>query len=434
RGTRARPAIVPPGASAASAGIATSIVRASSTVAAYPRATMAGSMHRSRRPVPGPVPAAVPVAAPVPGPVAAAVAVAVAALAAGGCHTIRSSEDVTRGEAHHERRPDPPRALPPRVELTDDGRLRLLEPLVCAAEVVTDVEVARVDRREPNAATLVVGVIATAVGAVALVSGASADDPGGSPLTYLGPVGVAGGLPLVIGPLVGNGSSRHHVDDRQVRAPAEDEPCGSRPVAATRATVGWSGLRAVGDVDGDGVVSVSPFAFVDAFAVAEAPALELSVTVERADGPPLALDAVIDRPALARAQPGFLARAGVDATVEPIRKVPRFEPGALTVRRAGPSGKRTVELALPLRDAGPGDGFAVRLLLSSPNPELDARVVYVGRIAAHGDVTVTASLPISDEADRALSAGELVLSARLRDAYDAAPDTPIRFQGRVPAP
>jgi hypothetical protein len=283
----------------------------------------------------------------------------------------------------------------------------------------------------PSAATLVVGIIAVAAGAVALVSGAAGDDPASAPLTYLGPVGIAGGLPLVIGPLVGNTTSRELVETRPVRTPAEDERCGARPVAATRATVTWSGLRAIGAVDGDGAFTISPFEFVDAFAIADAPPLALAIELERAAGGPLALEGVIDEAALARAQPGFLARAGVDATVEPIRKVPRFEPGLLTVRRVGPAGGRALALSLPLRNVGPGDGFAVRLVLSSPNAELDGRVVYVGRVPARGEREVTATLPLSDEADRALTAGELVLSARLRDAYDAAPATPIRFQGLV---
>jgi hypothetical protein len=354
----------------------------------------------------------------------------VAALGA-GCHTIRVSDDVSRGETAYVRRDGPPRVLPARVELTDDGRLRLIEPLVCGRDAATPLEVTRVRRRTPNAATLVVGIVVTAAGAIALVSGAGSDDPGGSPLTYGGPIAIAAGLPLAIGPLIGNTTSRTAGEVRELRAPAEDERCGERPVAATRATVTWSGLRAVAAVDGDGVLALSPFAFVDAFAVADAPALALTVTAERAGAGPLTIEAVLERGELARVQAGFLAAAGIDATVEPIRKVPRFEVGLLAVRRAGAAGARVVELTLPLRNVGPGDGFAVRLVLSSPSPELDGRVVYVGRLAARSERDVTAALPISDEADRALSAGELTLSARLRDAYDAAPETPIRFQGLV---
>ena len=177
--------------------------------------------------------------------------------------------------------------------------------------------------------------------------------------------------------------------------------------------------------------AVSPFTFVDAFAVADAPPLALTIAVERAVGGPLALEAVIDQAALARAAPGFLARAGVDATVEPIRKVPRLEPGVLTLRRGGPAGARTIALTVPLDNVGPGPAFAVRLILSSPSPELDGRVVYVGRLAAHAETTVTATLPISDQAFAALATSDATVSARLRDAYDAAPETPIRFRGRV---
>ena len=368
-----------------------------------------------------------------PAPVICGLALGLA-LTGAGCHTIRAHEDTRRGETRLERRAGPPRPLPPRLELTTDGRIRFVEPLVCARDSVTDVEVVRVRRRTPNAATLVIGVIVTAVGAVALVSGAAGDDASGSALTYGGPVAIAGGLPLVIGPLVGNRTERTLVEVKQIRAPSDDQRCGERAVAATRASLGWRGLRAVGAVDADGGFAVSPFAFVDAFAVADAPPLALTVDLELAAGGRLALEGVIDQRTLAGAAGGFLAGAGIDAAVEPIRKVPRLEPGALAVRRGGPAGAPTVELALPVRNTGPGDAFAVRVILSSPDPELDGRVIYGGRIAAHGERALTASLPISDEAARALATGELVLSGRLRDAHDAAPETPIRFRGRLPAP
>ena len=357
----------------------------------------------------------------------------VAALALAGCHTIVSHEETARGETRRERRAGPPRPLPARLELAPDGRFRILEPLVCGADSVTDLDVTRVARRTPNAATLIVGVVATAAGVVALVSGASADEPGGSPLTYVGPVAIAGGLPLVIGPLIGNRTDRTLVETRQVRAPGEDERCGERPVAAVRATLMWSGLRAVGAVDADGWLAVSPFAFVDAFAIADAPPMAITVEVELLGGGQLVVEAVIDQAALAKAQVGFLAGAGLDATAPPIRKVPRLEPEPFTLYRTGAAGARVLELVLPIRNTGPGAAFAVRVILSSPNPELDGRVIYAGQIAAHGDRRLAATLPISDLADRALATGELTLSGRLRDAYDAAPETPIRFQGRVPA-
>ena len=356
----------------------------------------------------------------------------ITALALAGCHTIASHEETARGETRRERRAGPPRPLPARLELAADGRFRILEPLVCGVDAVTDLDVTRVARRTPNAATLIVGVVATAAGVVALVSGAASDDTGGSPLTYIGPIAIAGGLPLVIGPLVGNRTDRTLLETRPVRAPGEDERCGERPVAGVRATLTWSGLRAVGAVDADGWLAVSPFAFVDAFAVADAPPMAITAEVELMGGGALVVEAVIDQAALAKAQGGFLAGAGLDATAPPIRKVPRLEPEPFTLRRSGGPGARAIELSLPVRNTGPGDAFAVRVILSSPNPELDGRVVYAGRIAAHGDRTLTATWSISDVADHALAMGDLTLSGRLRDAYDAAPETPIRFQGRVP--
>jgi hypothetical protein len=358
--------------------------------------------------------------------------VALCALAA--CHVVRIEEDTARGETRSERRAGPSRPLPPRVELGADGLLRFVEPMVCATDSVTDLEITRVRRRSPNAATLVVGVIATAVGAIALVSGAASDDAGGSPLTYVGPLAIVGGVPLVVGPLIGNRTTRELVEVKPVRAPGEDERCGERPVAATGATLLWSGLRAVGPVDGDGRFATSPFAFVDAFAIAEAPPLALTIDLALASGRTLPLDAVIDQRALAAARDAWLAASGIDATIEPIRKVPRLEADAIRLTRAGGPGARALQFALPLRNVGPGDAFAVRLILSSTSAELDGRVVYGGRIPAHGDRVLTATLPISDEADRSLALGEVVLSARLRDAYDAAPETPIRFKGKLTGP
>ncbi len=358
----------------------------------------------------------------------------VALCALSACHVVSVEQATTRGDSRSERSAAPPRPVAPRVELGADGRLRFVEPLLCTSELVTDVEVTRVRRRSPNAATLVVGVIATAVGAVALVSGAASDDPGGSPLTYVGPLAIAGGLPLVIGPLVGNRTTRERIEVQAVRAPGQDERCGERPVAATGATLLWSGLRAVATVDDQGRFATSPFTFVDAFDVAAAPPLALTIDLELASGGTLQLDAVVEQRALAQARDAWLAAAGIDATVEPIRKVPRFEADPIRLRRGGGPGARVVQFAMPVRNVGPGDAFAVRVILSSTSAELDGRVVYAGRIAARGERVLTADLPISDEADRALAGASVVLSARLRDAYDAAPEAPFRFAGRLGGP
>lgn len=352
-------------------------------------------------------------------------AVSALALATTACHVVVGAEDVRRGDTRREPRAEP-RALPATLIVADDGRFRLVEPLVCPVDSVTELELSLVRRTQPNLATLVVGVIATTVGGVATAAGWMGDDPSGSPWSYLGPAGVVAGLPLAIGPLIGNDVETRPTGTREVRAPAGDERCGERGVTATRVTLTWSGLRAVTTVDGDGYLAVSPFSLVDAFD--RLPALALAIELE-GTGAPRALDVVIDAAALARVRDGFLAHAGVDATVEPVRKVPRLEPGLLRVGRVHRDGQRGVRLALPLTNAGPGDAYGVRLVIAASNPELDGRVLYVGRLAAKASIEVVGVIPISAAADLALADGDLTVTARIKDAHGTAPELPVRFRG-----
>lgn len=352
------------------------------------------------------------------------------ALALAACHVTGRYQDTRRGETRSELINEP-RALPPSMEVTEDGRLRFVEPLLCPAETVTDMVTFDVERTRPNLATLVVGVIVASLGAVATASALSGDDPAGAPLAYLGPAGVIAGVPLAIGPLVGTSTVRVPRDTQEVRKAVGEEPCGARPLRGRRATVTWDGLRAVGTIDDDGYFAVSPFSFVDAFDVGRLPALVLDVAVERDEGA-VPMEIVLDAAALAGARAGFFQRAGIDASVEPLRKVPRLEPGALQVARVERDGMRGVRLVLPLGNTGPGDAQGVRLALSAASPELDGRFVYVGRVPARTTIEVDSVIAISDDADRALAGGELDLAVRLLDADGTAPDAPVRFRGRVP--
>jgi len=353
-----------------------------------------------------------------------------ALLVVAGCHASVRYQDTRRGETRRELRDGPPRALAPTVMVTAAGRLRFVEPLVCSYDSVTDLATFDVDRTRPNAATLVVGLLATAFGVVAGVSGLSSDDPSGAPLTYAGAAGLAVGVPLVIGPLVGNATTRSPVGVQPLRRRADDERCGERPVTAQHATLRWDGLRAEGAVDADGVFAISPFDFLDAFDVGRVPALSLAIELERAGGP-LRLEAIVDAGALAGARAAFFASRGLDGTVISVaemRKVPQLQLGLLGVSMTpGPA----LRMSLPIDNIGPGDAYGVRLLVSSSNPEIDGRIVYLGRVVAHAHAVFDTVIPMSREAERDVASGNVTFSAVVRDAHDVSPSTPVGFRGMV---
>jgi hypothetical protein len=356
---------------------------------------------------------------------------ACAAIVSGACHVTSRYQDTRRGETRRELAPDAvPRALPPSMEVSEDGRFRFVEPFVCQMVTVTDLATFDVERRSPNVATLVVGVIATSLGGVALAAGVSADDPSSSPLPYVGAAGLAVGLPFAIGPLIGNSTAREPTDMKELRAPSGEDDCGTKPLPGKRATVSWSGLRVVGSIDADGYFGVSPFAFVDAFDVGQIPAMVLQIEIEQ-EGGKIPMEVVLDAAALAGARDGYFKRTAVDATIEELRKVPRLHAGTLRVSRVRRDDERGVRLVMPLVNDGPGDAYGVRLSVNTPNPEIDGRYIYVGHVPPKSSLEIDTIIPISDEADRALSSDETEISVIVRDAHQTAPDAPVRFRGRV---
>ncbi|MBK9035939.1 MAG: hypothetical protein IPL61_32605 [Myxococcales bacterium] len=347
----------------------------------------------------------------------------------GACHASIRFQDTRTGEVRTVRTAAAPRVLPLVPQIDDRGRLVFVEPLLCATETTTDVASFDVVRQKPNAATLVVGVITSGLGFVAATAGLLSEDPGGTPLSYVGPGAIAVGLPLVIGPLVGNTIERNPTGVQEVRRPGPDERCGARPVAGRHATVLWSGLHIEGAVDADGAFALSPFDFVDAFEP-RLQALDLAIDLVRADGTAARLDTVIDASTLAAARAGFFAARGLDATVPTLAelgKVAQYEPGPLAVSL----GDGGLKVALPIDNVGPGRGYGLRVVLASSSTELDGRVLYLGALAAGARATLTATIPLTDEAARAVAAPGFALAALIRDGHGLAPPTPVRWRGVV---
>jgi hypothetical protein len=356
---------------------------------------------------------------------------ACAAIVSGACHVTTRYQDTRRGETRREAvEGAAPRALPPSMEVSEDGRFRFVEPYVCQMVTVTELATFDVERTRPNVATLVIGVIAASLGGVATAAGLSGDDPSGSPLPYAGVAGLAVGVPFVIGPLIGNSTARVPTDMKELRAPSGEDDCGTKPLPGKRATVSWSGLRVVGSIDADGYFGVSPFAFVDAFDVGQIPAMVLQIEIEQ-EGGKLPMEIVLDAAALAGAREGYFKSINIDPTIEELRKVPRLHAGALRVSRVRRDDERGVRLALPLVNDGPGDAYGVRLSVNTPNPEIDGRYIYVGHVPPKTSLEIDTVIPISDEADRTLSADEIEIAVIVRDAHQTASDAPVRFRGRV---
>ncbi|HEY0192247.1 MAG TPA: hypothetical protein VGC42_14095 [Kofleriaceae bacterium] len=355
-------------------------------------------------------------------------------LASAGCHVVTQNTYLRGGAS--ERVPDlaTAKAGPPAIELGEAGELRFLEPLSCATDE-RQPQRAELERViGPNLATFTVGLIAAALGGVMLTAGAIAHDPGASPYTYAGAAGLALGLPLAIGPWLGNRTEVAPVlgiTDSTTRRPGPPAPCGSRPVAARAATLTTSGLEIRGQIDRDGRFEISPYQWIDAYAAGDAPAAELRAALDGA--PPRILTTVLARPALAARAAGFLARAGIDARVAPLRLVPNITATALRARFVATEHGPAVHLALALRNAGPGDAAGLRGQVVAPGaPAIDGRILYVGALGRAATTTAELTIPISSGAASALAGHDVDLSVELRDAYGTAPATPIRFHGVLP--
>jgi hypothetical protein len=347
-----------------------------------------------------------------------------------GCH-VTARNKITR-PASSERLQDLERGRPVRTTmmLADTGELHFVELLVCPTEESVDNETATEVTIGPNLATFVVGAIATAVGGVLLVRGIADAEPGSTPFTYIGAAGVVGGLPLAIGPWIGNrtelGPARE-TSGRRHRLP--DSPCGSRPLAAKSAVIQARGVEIYGRID-RGKFAISPFQIEDAFATGSIPSWDATAVI---DGDSEVIKARIDGAALAKTAAAFRASHGIDTRVEPIRLVPGIKAGTLRASLTETAdGQPMVRLVLPLENPGPGPAWQLRGHVVAPGtPAIDGRMIYIGAIPKGATRRAELLVPVSATAAEQLRNESLELSIELRDAHGTAPATPVRFRGQI---
>lgn len=352
-------------------------------------------------------------------------AVALAAVTA--CHTTSTYQTTTTAdESVLAGNPGEPRALPVEMSVTEAGMFRFREPLVCRDDLMIEQYTWDVSKTEPNIATTIIGIIVTAAGAIAAVSGASDDQDA---LTYAGLAGVAVGLPLAVGPFFGNSSERTLASEKLVKKNSEVVPCGDRPVRAWSATLTHAKLKIPGKVDDDGVFSVSPFAFVDAFAVGTLPGLDVTATLIDEDGDQKRIETVMSAEQLAVGRDGFFAANDIDGRVERLLKVPSVTARDLRVTRIAIDGKLpAVRIDVTVDNGGPGDAWGVRGRISSSHPGIDGRFVYVGHLAARGSTTASVELQLPPHGD---DISDAQISVIMYDAHDTTREQPLEHDGPI---
>lgn len=354
------------------------------------------------------------------------------ALPAAGCHVTVQSE--TTRALSTERIVHPEGAIAHRATLVlgDAGRLRFVEPLECPTEEVVHRRATIELATRPDLATFTVGVIAAAAGGVMLTTGLFSSRPAASAYTYLGLAGAGTGVPLAVGPWLGNRVElRDGGEPAALRQPGPSQPCGDRPLAARAATLEVGGIEVRGAIDRGGNFAISPYQWVDAYLAASAPPAEITAVVD-GDAGPRTVSAVLDPRWLAAHAAGFLAHADFDPAIEPLRLVPGIVAGALRASLVTGDDGPAIRIVLPLRNTGPGDAWAVRGQITAPSiPAIDGRMIYVGKLARGATVARELVIPVAASAAAALRGRTVELSVELRDGHDTAPSTPVRFRGAL---
>lgn len=348
-----------------------------------------------------------------------------------GCHLVERNELVRPGATERVTLRDRPTARAATLQLTEGGQLRFVEPLDCPTENVIQQTAGTEIVTKPNLATFVVGIVATSLGGISTIRGLSDDDPGSSPFLYAGGALLAGGLPLAVGPWVGNRTEiREGAARPAVRTPGSPRPCGERTVVAKTATLRVRGIEIHGSIDSEGLFAISPFAIVDAYEPGPVPTWAVTAVI---DGDRTKqISAMIDGGSFATRAKGFLAAAAFDAHVEPMRLVPGLAAGALRVGMVAAAGGTAVRIALPIKNDGPGPAWGVRGHLTAPTtPAIDGRIVYLGSLARGESREASLVIPISPDAAGEIRNAVIDVSIELRDAHGTAPALPIRFRGPV---
>ena len=322
-----------------------------------------------------------------------------------------------------------PRPRAPIVTVHPDGKFAFVEPLVCDVPEQTELENSTQVTARPNMGVLVVGIVATSLGIIGMAAAGAGHDPGGDPLLYAGIAGAAVGLPLVIGPLIGNGVENIPGSTQTITKRVVTAPCGEQPLAGQTATMTINAFHAYGAIT-NGEFSLSPFLWVDAFAVGPMPGLSITANVDD-NGKRTPITSIIDPSALITARDEFLATSGIDIHVEPFKKLARIEAGLVHATRTTVNGVPTLRIVLPLTNIGPGEAWQVRGLVTAEDAEIDGRVMYIGHIAngatAQGEIDVVMSPALA----KALDDASIDLSVVLHDAYNSVSSAPVRYRGAV---
>lgn len=344
-------------------------------------------------------------------------------LALAACHnTARVSESVL-GEPRVAEPAGPGRPTDPALVLGEAGTLRLVRPLVCDAAITAEERIFQTTRVEPNLATMIVGVIALSAGVISGSVGLSEDEPAGSPFTWLGAAGVIAGVPLVVGPFLGNRTTRAQIETRTVERGTKPVPCGASPVEAGAALLSLGNQWIFGTVD-DGRFQVPVFDFVDAFTIHELPALRLEV--EPGPDPARRFQAVIEAGELARAREAYFAALGRDGSVERLRKVPAVEATGFTATRIAVDGRPAFRFAATFHNAGPGDAWGVRGEVQATHPAIDGRFLYIGHLPAGATETAQVTIPVGSPDLDVLGSSVALIP---RDAHDTTSTVPVKLEG-----
>ncbi len=338
-----------------------------------------------------------------------------------GCHSTSTVHETTLGKRTWVPQLDTATTLKPRASITPKGQLLFAHPLQCMGDVLVVETTDRVVKTGPNLATLVVGIIATSAGVVFSAAGLSGDDPSGSPATYVGVAGLAVGIPLIVGPLWGNTKERHPVGTKTVARGNRRGHCGSKPVPDGPAVVHYLGLEIPGNIDSDGVFSVSPFTFTDAYLLHQMKVLDL-IILGRLDK--RNFQTQISASELAARRDSFFAAQKIAGAIKPLHKVPRLEVESFVVHATKHPPYRA-QIDVTIANNGPGDAWGVRGVLSSRDRQLDDRVIYFGHVPPKATQTRQLKVPMN----RRVQAGS-GLAITIRDAHNTAPTNPTRAQGK----